>query len=417
MRRPSLHLLALLLIGSWLVACTTADSSSVSDIPLQTPQPRESAFSFSVDPATFVTAEYRRTGGADGVDNHAQLFLDGHVILQQGDEEPVTFWLTPAEMAHIRVAFDSADFHRSVAEHEAPDEPAGEGYRYNITRRDTLLRSTLDTAEGAVPAWARPIVPLFDNLLLKPQPGRENRQSVQQTEGDAPQAPSSPVVIEFYRGGGDSQAEERVLVHVDRKYSIARDGVIQEGELDRDQMKELLYLMEGADLRANRGEYLSGGPASDQTLYALTYRTLMGAYDVTTTDEDMPDWFHPILEGIVGLVVAPDQLAQAGQSSDREIAGESHESDTNQVAVRANETPEEQEEPTIPAEATPTVLPTSTPTEKPTATDAPAATATPLPANTPAPAPTDTVTPEPADTATPEPADTATPEPVDTATP
>ena len=111
-----------------------------------------------------------------------------------------------------------------------------------------------------MPAWLEPLLPLLTNVLLTPdlarvqpyQPPAAAPASTPALTQTVP-APAAPamVLLEFVRSQAGEEA--RVLVNLDRTYSIASaGGVIEEGELARDEMAALLRLLEAADLRSAR---------------------------------------------------------------------------------------------------------------------------------------------------------------------
>lgn len=313
--RNHLHsLLASLLVSLLAIACAAPAGAPSAQNAAQQPAP-------VIDDATFVTVEFQRDGGLAGLADRAQLYLDGHVVLERRGQEPVAFQLTPDEVAQIDATFEAADFQRNVrlltaastAQDKAagPQAPAPDAFAYRITRNGILAQTTLETADNSAPEWAQPLIALLSNLLLTPAP--DTIVAADQLAATTPTASPDPgeriVLIEFRRNGGFQGSNDQVLVHMDRSYSVARDGVVIAGRLSQEEMAALLHMMEAANLKENQGEYLPADPCCDRFAYELVYRNLFGAYQVRTMDGAIPDWFQPIVDAMVGTLIEGEQVA------------------------------------------------------------------------------------------------------------
>ncbi len=267
-----------------------------------------------IDPTTYVIVTYGRTGGVAGQDVTAQLFLDGHVELARRGQEPVAFQLNSAEQAQIEAAFESADFYRNVQLAPTPGPVPADAFQYELTRRGALLQGTLRTHEAEVPAWAQSLLALLDSLLLAPDAARVAAYQ----PGVAAQAELSPTLqtpvpapdiqlVEFVRTG--PTGEERLLVMMNRTFSVARGGRVETGELTEDEMAALLKMMEAAKLRERRGDYLPETVCDTCTRYELIYRNLFGAYKVRSQEGAVPDWLQVVVGALTDSFLAPQQLA------------------------------------------------------------------------------------------------------------
>ncbi len=165
-----------------------------------------------------------------------------------------------------------------------------------------------------MPAWAQSLLPLLDNLLLSPDPTRV--AAFQQ--GSSAQAVISPtlatplpapdiVLVEFVRKG--LAGDERLMINMDRTYSVARAGEVQAGQLTEKEMAALLKMLEAANLRQRRGDYLPEVACESCPGYELVYRNLFGAYKVRSQEGALPDWLQVISSALVDSFFAPEQLA------------------------------------------------------------------------------------------------------------
>lgn len=295
-------LLLTLMAGLLLAGCmSTGDSAA--------PTGAATAL-LGIDPATYVILEMERSGGLAGVADHAQLFMDGHVMLERSGVAPVTFQLTASEQAQLNAALDAADFYRHAAEAptSAPVNP--DAFQYRIHRRGILLQGEVITQDGDVPSWLAPLLPLLTNLLLTPDPARTSAYQADLTPAPAttmtPDAAATVVLLEFVRSASDE--ETRALVNLDRSFSIARTGKIEQGELTREEMAALLQLLEAADLPKRAGDYSADPACADCVTYELTYRNLLSAATVRGQEGALPDWFQILVdtlnEGLVDTAVA-----------------------------------------------------------------------------------------------------------------
>lgn len=125
-----------------------------------------------IDSAAYVILDLERSGGIAGLAERGQLFLDGHVLLERRNQEPMVFQLSPAEQAQLSVVLDAAHFYRNAAQTEPPAKAIPDAFEYRIRRRGVLLQGEVFTQDGAAPAWLQPLLPLLTNLLLTPDPTR-----------------------------------------------------------------------------------------------------------------------------------------------------------------------------------------------------------------------------------------------------
>ena len=304
--------IALALAGLAVVGCVGVAPASVPGGAPAGSQP--AALPLGIDPATYDIVTYQRTGGVAGLDARAQLFLDGHVALTRRGEDPVAFQLSPAEQAQIEAAFESADFYRNVQQAPTPGPVPADAFQYELMRRGALLQGTLRTHEAEVPAWAKSLLPLLDNLLLSPDPARvaafqpgSAAQTVISPTLETPVPAPDIVLVEFVRTG--KAGEERLLINMDRTYSVARAGEVQAGQLTEEEMAALLKMLETADLRKHRGDYLPETACDSCPGYELTYRNLFGAYKVRSQEGSLPDWLQVISSALVDSFFAPEELA------------------------------------------------------------------------------------------------------------
>ena len=303
---------ALALAGLAVVGCVGVAPASVPGGAPAGSQP--AALPLGIDPATYEIVTYQRTGGVAGLDARAQLFLDGHVALTRRGEDPVAFQLSVAEQAQIEAAFESADFYRNVQQAPTPGPVPADAFQYELMRRGALLQGTLRTHEADVPAWAKSLLPLLDNLLLSPDPARIAAfqpglaaQTVTSPTLETPAPAPAIVLVEFVRTG--KAGEERLLINMDRTYSVARAGAVQAGQLTEEEMAALLKMLETADLRKHRGDYLPETACETCPGYELTYRNLFGAYKVRSQEGSLPDWMQVISSALVDSFFAPEGLA------------------------------------------------------------------------------------------------------------
>lgn len=368
-RRLIVLLVVVLALAAFLgVACT-------GPLPANAPaasQPAE--FPLDIDQATYVIVTYQRKGGVAGQDSTAKLFLDGHVELARRNEAPVAFQLSSAEQDQIEAAFEAADFYRNAQQAPTPGPVPADAYQVELTRRGALLQGTLRTHEAEVPPWAKSLIPLLDTLLLSPDPARvaayqpnvTARGVISPTQATPLPSPDI-VLLEFARSG--AAGDERLLVNMDRTYSVARNGQVQTGELTEEEMAALLKMLEAANLRERRGDYFPETACESCPGIELIYRNLFGAYKVRSQEGAAPDWLQVISDVLVDSFLSPDQLAA------RPAASPAAAPITATVAATAAV-------PTAPA-ATPASTPgtatafAATPT--PAVVEEPAATATPAP--------------------------------------
>ena len=120
--------------------------------------------------------------------------------------------------------------------------------------------------------------------------------------------PVSYTHLDVYKRQGQA-GEERLLVNMDRTYSVARSGKVQAGQLTEEEMAALLKMLEIADLRKHRGDYLPETACDSCPGYELTYRNLFGAYKVRSQEGSLPDWLQVISSALVDSFFVPEELA------------------------------------------------------------------------------------------------------------
>lgn len=303
----------LLLVSILLAGCAATTAGGIQLQPGATGSP---GAALGIDPATYVILDLERSGGFAGLDERAQVYLDGHVLLERRGQDPVTFQLTPAEQAQLSAALDAADFYRNAAQPSKPAKPAiADGFQYRVLRRGVLLEGVVETQDGSVPAWLDPLLPLLTNLLLNPDPARiqpyepaATRVTPTATVTATVKAPAAPaiVLLEFVRSQPGQDA--RVLVNLDRTYSVAQSGVIAEGELTREEMAALLKLLETADLKTRAGDYTPAEPCADCASYAVTYRNLLGGATVRGEAGALPEWMQVLTATLEDAFLKSDLL-------------------------------------------------------------------------------------------------------------
>ncbi|MCS6845944.1 MAG: hypothetical protein NZ528_16745 [Caldilineales bacterium] len=274
-------------------------------------------------------------------ETRARLYRDGRVVLQQPGQPEAVFYLSADEVAQLDAAFEAADFYRKALQEPQAGDPSSAATRYTITRRGLLLEGTLTTHQGAVPAWAEPLIGLLEGLLLVPKPERAqpSPSATAVTPGDI----GSLVVLEFRRTGGFAGLNQQVLLRLDGRYSVSQGGAVTTGQLSPEALAELIKALEAAQLDQRAGDYLPANPCCDRFEYEVVYRNPLGTYRVRTVDGEVPAWLQPVLERLVATFLAPPAPAAEPQPT-----------------------------PTEPPAAQPTAPP------QPAATETPAATATPL---------------------------------------
>ena len=307
---------AILFLFSLLLAgCVTTTADGVRIQP-GVSTGGDAAAALGLDPTVFVILDLERSGGIAGLAERARLFLDGHVLLERQGAEPVTFQLSPAEQAQVSAALDAADFYRKAAETEPPAQVFPDAFQYRIHRRGVLLQGEVVTQDGSVPTWLEPLLPLLTNLLLTPDLARVQpyqppaaapaaTPAVTQTVA-APAAPAM-VLLEFVRSQPGQEA--RVLVNLDRTYSVASADGVREGQLARDEMAALLQLLEAADLRTRAGDYTPAEPCADCVRYAVTYRNLLGGATVRGEEGALPEWMQILTDTLVGVFLESETAA------------------------------------------------------------------------------------------------------------
>lgn len=297
-----LSVVILLLASLALTGCVTTTADGLQLQPLAGGAQENPAAALGIDPASYVVLDLERHGGIAGVAERARLFLDGHVLLERRGQDPATFQLSPAEQTQLNAALDAADFYRNAAQTAPPPPVVPDAFQYRIQRRGVLLQGQVETHDGAVPAWLEPLLPLLTNLLLNPDPARVQplppatavlTATAPLTETvAAPSDAPSIVVMEFVRS--QAGADVRVLINLDRGYSVAGAGGVVEGTLTRAEMAALTRLLESADLRAHAGDYTPAQPCPTCATYAVTYRNLLSSATVRGEEGALPDWFQPV---------------------------------------------------------------------------------------------------------------------------
>jgi hypothetical protein len=306
---------AILIVSSLLLAgcvTTTADGIQLQPGAMGGGNP---AAALGMEPATYVILDLERSGGIAGLAERARLYLDGHVLLERQGAEPVTFQLSPAEQAQITAALDAADFYRNAAQSTTPVPVAPDALQYRIHRRGVLLQGEVTTQDGSVPAWLEPLLPLLTSVLLTPDLARVEpyeppaavpaaTPALTQTVA-APAAPAL-VLLEFVRS--QPGADVRVLLNLDRTYSVASAGGVREGQLARDEMATLLQLLEAADLRTRAGDYTPDEPCADCARYDVTYRNLLGGATVRGEEGALPEWLQALTEALVDAFIGTETI-------------------------------------------------------------------------------------------------------------
>ncbi len=321
-----------------------------------------------VEEATFPVIDVRRSGGPESLDDHAVMYLDGHVLLERAGQEPVTFQLSAAAQDQIDAAFEAADFFANTRAALTPTPVPDGATSYEIGRRGLLLQGSLATSDATAPEWARPLIPLLNNLLLTPDPATvttyrpEQPTAITAASDNTPPAAPAMLLVRFTRSGADG--EERVLLNLDRTYSVARRGELTEGELTEQEMAALLKLLEDANLREQAGDYFSDTDCADCGTYELVYRNLFGEHILRTAAGQEPEWVLPALDALTAQFLPELPAVTAKPSA------------TLQLLIPTTNTPS----PQAPSTATATtVLPTTTAatlTATPTAAAQPTASAT-----------------------------------------
>lgn len=331
-----------------------------------------------VDEATFAVIDFSRTGAPDNPDASAVMYLDGHVVLEVAGDEPLTFQLSAAAQDQIEAAFEAADFFANARTALTPTPAPDGATAYEISRRGLLLQGSLLTSDATAPEWARPLIPLLDNLLLTPdpatvtpyRPGQPAPTAMASASVTPPAAPSM-VLVRFTRRGADG--DERVLLNLDRSYSVARGGEVTEGSLSEREMATLLKVLEDANLRQQAGDYFSESDCTGCTEYELVYRNVFGEHVVRTAAGQEPDWLAIALDALTAQFLAPlPVVAVPATATSQPVA-----------VASATDTPLSQPSPTAMATAG------ATPTATATIAAPPANSPTPV---VPSPAPTMTVT-------------------------
>jgi hypothetical protein len=166
-----------------------------------------------------------------------------------------------------------------------------------------------------VPAWLEPLLPLLTSVLLTPDLARVQpyeppaavpapTPALTQTV-TAPAAPAL-VLLEFVRS--QPGADVRVLLNLDRTYSVASAGGVREGQLARDEMATLLQLLEAADLRTRAGDYTPDEPCADCARYDVTYRNLLGGATVRGEEGALPEWLQALTEALVDAFIGTETI-------------------------------------------------------------------------------------------------------------
>jgi hypothetical protein len=307
---------AILIVSSLLlVGCvtTTADGIQLQPGAMTGGNP---AAALGMDPTTYVILDLERSGGVAGVAERARLYLDGHVLLERQGADPVTFQLSPAEQTQLTAALDAADFYRNAPQSTPPAAVLPDTMQYRVHRRGVLLQGEVVTQDGSVPAWLEPLLPLLTNVLLAPDLARvQPYQPTEPAPASTPAltqtvpAPAAPtiVLLEFVRS--QPGADVRVLVNLDRTYSVASAGAIQEGELTRDEMAALLKLLEAADLRKRAGDYTPPEPCADCARYDVTYRNLLGGSTVRGEEGALPEWLQALTDTLLDVFIGTETIA------------------------------------------------------------------------------------------------------------
>lgn len=306
-----LSVATLLVLTGLLTGCVTSTADGIQIQPLAGGNP---SAVLGIDPATYVVLDLERSGGLAGVSARAQLFLDGHVLLERQGEDPVTFQLSSAEQSQLTAALEAADFYRNAAQSEPPAEVLPDAFQYRIQRRGVLLQGEVVAQDGDVPTWLEPLLPLLSNVLLAPEPARTQPYrptpiAAASTITPGVAAPAAPpiVLLEFTRSLPGEQA--RVLVNLDRSYSVAREGQVEEGELAREEMATLIRLLEDANLKERAGDYTPDEPCAGCARYEVTYRNLLGGATVRGQEGALPTWLRALIATLVESFMETEQVA------------------------------------------------------------------------------------------------------------
>ncbi|MCB0257865.1 MAG: hypothetical protein KDI55_29420, partial [Anaerolineae bacterium] len=161
------------------------------------------------------------------------------------------------------------------------------------------------------------------------------------------------LLISFTRSG--AAGDERVLVNLDRSYSVARGGQVTEGRLTEQEMATLLKTLEDANLREQAGDYFSETDCGDCATYELVYRNLFGEHILRTATGQEPEWALPALDALTAQFL-PELPAVAAQPSA-----------TLQLLLRTTDTPSPEAALTVTATATPAATAAATSSATPTA--------------------------------------------------
>ncbi|MER2598593.1 MAG: hypothetical protein ABTQ73_03660 [Caldilineales bacterium] len=282
--------------------CTASSGGSTGQQP---------AAVLGIDPTHYVILEFERTGGIAGFDDRAQLFMDGHVVLARHNAPSATFQLSQAEQSQVQAALDAADFYRQAAQPQATAAPAvADGFQYRIYRRGLMLQGEVFTQDGSIPVWVEPLLPLLTQLLLQPDPARlatatpVTFSAPAASPNAATAAAPALLLLEYARNAPDDQL--RLLVYLDRSYSLARNGRVSEGTLSRDEMAALLQLLEAADLKTRGGQYMADPPCSTCTTYQIVYRNLLGQGKVSGQSGALPEWLEILTATLEAGFAMPD---------------------------------------------------------------------------------------------------------------
>lgn len=375
MSKPLPSVLALLLTGLLVIACTPIAAPGQDVVPSSAGTLPE----FSVDMATLLAVDYRRSGGG-AADERVQLFRDGHAVLERSGQPPITFWLSSDELAQIDAAFEAVDFHRRAQQAQAGADatspaPADNARRLELTRRGLLVQSTLTVDEDAVPDWAQSLFVMLDPLLFAPTADRLQAAPATPAAGGSQRV----ILLELRRHGGVVGVDEQLLLNLDGGYSVSRQGTVVAGQLTPEQMAALLQQLESLNLAERQGDYLPADLCCDRIAYELIYRNLMGSYQVRTMDGAVPDWLQPVLDSLQTTLIQPSVVASAATPSPAAAPAEAAVTPSPAAATaKATATPTAPvtETPVAPPAASPTALPTTAPTAVALPTAAAAGTAT-----------------------------------------
>lgn len=301
-----------LLVGALVMTLSAAALAAcmVSGPTSQTPT-GPAPLPLGIDPATFVTLEYDRNGGIAGFNDQARLYLDGHVVLIRSQGPPVTFILTKSEQAQLSAALDDADFYRRAAQATPPTAPFPDAFQYRVERHGMLLQGEVITQDGQIPDWLAPLLPLLTGLLLNPDPARTQPYDPAATltpsaaisaTVTAQDAAPDVVLLEFVRTSPDDAV--RLLVNLNRTYSLARAGAVETGELTREEMAALLKLLETVDFKTRADNFTSPTPCNDCLRYEITYRNLLGAWTAQGEAGALPAWMQIVADTLEDAFLA-----------------------------------------------------------------------------------------------------------------